>query len=462
MVILKAGRNNISMEKKMKTNELKPTYDNLINTLTKDTIGRNLDVFALAEFLDTIENACSIAIDGSWGSGKTFFVKQTKMIMDAHNNFVTSINKEDKEKIKNLNTNLNLQPHVCVYYDAWENDNDNDPVLSLVYSIIKSVDTDYAFRDDIDFIQKAATILEFFTGRNWADLITNLKGTNALEEIRKNKSIENDIKEFLESLLLEKGNRLVVFVDELDRCKPSYAVKLLERIKHYFDNERITFVFSINTSELQHTIKKYYGNDFDACKYLDRFFDFRLSIPPVNKFKFYASIEFDEGKTIVDSICADIIEKYNFSMRETTRFLTDIKRIFDNPKRRTTGIETYFPDGKAKQMCIFYILPIIVGLSISNREIYENFINGKDSSPLIEILSKYEVYRFRQLLSKGESFEESAELKKVSISEKLTSLYNAVFNTTYTYDRHELHIGECTFTFETKKTLFEVASSLSK
>ena len=83
------------------TKELKPTYENLINTLLKDTIGRDMDVFALAELLDTVENACSIAIDGSWGSGKTFFVKQAKMIMDAHNDFVTSINDEDKEKIKN-------------------------------------------------------------------------------------------------------------------------------------------------------------------------------------------------------------------------------------------------------------------------------------------------------------------------------------------------------------------------
>ena len=60
----------------MKINELKPSHENLINTLLKDTIGRNLDVFALTELLDTVEGACSIAIDGSWGSGKTFFVKQ--------------------------------------------------------------------------------------------------------------------------------------------------------------------------------------------------------------------------------------------------------------------------------------------------------------------------------------------------------------------------------------------------
>lgn len=446
----------------MKSLEIKPTEENLLNTLLKDTIGRNLDVYALAELLNTVEGSCSIAIDGSWGSGKTFFVKQTKMVMDAHNAFVSSMKNEQKEEIKHLNTNLNLQPQVCVYYDAWENDNDDDPVLSLVYSIIKFVDTDYTFHNDVDFIQKAASILEFFTVRNWTDLIDNLKGSNALTEIEKAKSIEKDIKDFLDSLLAEKGNRLVIFVDELDRCKPSFAVKLLERIKHYFDNERITFVFSINTGELQHTIKNHYGNDFDACKYLDRFFDFRLTIPPVNKSKFFESIEFDEGTTTVNSICADMIEMYNFSMRETTRYITAIKRIFDNPKRKIAGAEMLFPEGKAKHTCIFYIAPIIVGLNMSNREIYENFINGKDPTPLIEILSKYAELHLRGLLSKDETFDDNTNLKKVSISEKLTLLYNTLFNTTYTYDMYEINLGSYTFTAETKRVLLEVVSSLSK
>lgn len=98
----------------------------------------------------------------------------------------------------------------------------------------------------MDFIKKAATILEFFTSKNWTDLIGTLKGSNALDEIKKSKNIENNIKEFLDSLLLEKGNRLIVFIDELDRCKPSYSVKLLERIKHYFDNDRITVCVSLS------------------------------------------------------------------------------------------------------------------------------------------------------------------------------------------------------------------------
>ena len=66
-------------------------------------------------------------------------------------------------------------------------------------------------------------------------------------------------------------------IDKSDRCKPTFAVHLLEQIKHYIFDDRITFVFSINLEQLQHTIKQYYGADFDSCRYLDRFFDLRIS-----------------------------------------------------------------------------------------------------------------------------------------------------------------------------------------
>ena len=268
----------------MQSYELKPTRENIMDAIIRDTIGRNRDVFAFADILNSLEDSCSIAIDGSWGSGKTFFVNQVKMFLDANNAFVSSIGEDDQAtiisawKVFHKNSDPEYQSQISVYYDAWENDNDQDPILSLVYTILKSVDVDFAAPNDVGFMKIAANILEFFTGKNWNDLIDGFRSEDPLDELKKAKAIEEEIKCFLDKLLEERGNRLVVFVDELDRCKPSYAVRLLERIKHYFENDRITFVFSINTKELQHTIKRYYGEDFDACRYLDRFFDIRLSL----------------------------------------------------------------------------------------------------------------------------------------------------------------------------------------
>ena len=63
---------------------------------------------------------------------------------------------------------------------------------------------------------------------------------------KSNSSFEQKIKDFFAIILAERGNRLVIFIDELDRCKPTFAVHLLEQIKHYIFDDRITFVFSIN------------------------------------------------------------------------------------------------------------------------------------------------------------------------------------------------------------------------
>ncbi|WP_249118541.1 P-loop NTPase fold protein [Pseudoalteromonas sp. NEC-BIFX-2020_015] len=64
-----------------------------------------------------------------------------------------------------------------------------------------------------------------------------------------------------------------IFIDELDRCRPTYAVEMLEAIKHIFDIEGLVIVVSTHTEELQHTIKALYGSDFNATDYLKRFFD---------------------------------------------------------------------------------------------------------------------------------------------------------------------------------------------
>lgn len=112
-----------------------------------------------------------------------------------------------------------------------------------------------------------AGIAEVLSGRSVTALLETLKSDDPLEKIRSAKSLQDQVAEFLESLLAERGNRLVVIIDELDRCNPKFAIRLLERIKHYFNNSRVTFVFALNVAELQHSIRNYYGNGFDATRY---------------------------------------------------------------------------------------------------------------------------------------------------------------------------------------------------
>lgn len=450
----------------MKAYDLKPTFENLIGTFTKDIIGRNEDILRFVTILDAIEDSCSIALDGNWGSGKTFFVKQCKMVLDAYNQHIKEIGQEDRENITNTCSKLSeyslseLQPQVCVYYDAWQNDNDDDPILSLVYAILNSVDSDFSFKDT-SYIKKAASIMEFFSGKSWTQLIDNLKNESLLDGLREAKEVEQLVNEFLESLLPEKGNRLVVFIDELDRCKPSYAVRLLERIKHYFSNDKITFVFSINTNELQHTIKKYYGNDFDGFRYLDRFFDLRVTLPPANLEKFYRNLNFKNGLNTFDIICDAVIKVYHFELREIAKYIRLTKIAAYTPTH--DNIYSFkFDEDKSISFGLFYVIPIMIGLKVSNTKKYEDFIKGKDYSPLLKVSNALNTRFFHRLLNDGETYNENDKTKTVvTIEDKLKEVYNALFVTSYGKETYYVHIGTMSFDENTRKSLLRITGLLS-
>ena len=454
----------------MKSYELKPTHENLMDTLIRNTLDRNKDIFMFADILNSLEDSCSIAIDGSWGSGKTFFVHQVKMFLDANNSFLTSMEEDDKSSIISLwkqahskDAELDYQAQVSVYYDAWENDNDEDPMLSLVHAILKNVDADFTLDNNKDCIEIASTILEFFTGKDWNALIDSFRSEDPLAELRKSKAIEEKIKEFLDSLLEERGNRLVVFIDELDRCKPSYAVRLLERIKHYFANDRITFVFSVNTYELQHTIKRYYGDEFDACRYLDRFFDLRVSIPPANMDAFYRSINFDNRRYFYDVVCHAVIKKYKFSLREITRYIKLAKIAAYEPTHENGRDYNFiFSEGKAIEFCLLYIVPIMLGLKIANSHMYDDFISGKDPSALFEFKDCVNESIFWNLLNKDETYDTEDQSKTIFlVNDKLKEVYNALFNTDYSGAIYNKKIGNYTFEKRTQDILMRTVSLLS-
>ena len=79
-------------------------------------------------------------------------------------------------------------------------------------------------------------------------------------------------------------------IDELDRCRPSYAVELLEVVKHLFGVDRIVFVLAINRSELAHSVRALYGSGFDADNYLRRFFDVDFQLPEPGRRAFINSM----------------------------------------------------------------------------------------------------------------------------------------------------------------------------
>ncbi len=451
----------------MKSLELKPTYENLIETLKNDAISRNENIFHFVNILNSIDDSCSIALDGGWGSGKTFFVKQVKLVLEAHNDFITFDNKDDKEIIKELYSCYpklqEIEPQMCVYYDTWENDNDDDPMMSLVYTIMKSVEKCVELEKNLNIPKAAASILEFFTNKRWSNLVENLRGNSPLKDIRTSKAVDERVKEFLDELFKEHGNRLIVFVDELDRCKPSYAVKVLERIKHYFTNDRITFVFSINTSELQHTIRKHYGNDFNADRYLDRFFDWRLSLPPANMDKYYQHIGFNSGDRPIDAVVEAIIYKLKLEIREVEKYTRLTKAATHHFIQKSDHYLTSVSEHKALIFSITFFMPIAIALKMYDSKLYNDFINGNGEEILLDMMSNLDSEYYLTLygaLSQSEKNQNGSLLIRPS-EERLKEIYRAMFEHDYNCSPRRVVVGNYTFLEQTRKTFLNAASLLS-
>lgn len=450
--------------------DLQPTEENIVSTLEKNLLNRNSELMYFVSLLNSVDGPYSIAVDAHWGAGKTFFVKQAKLVLDASNDHQAGLVSDLKERVKYVWAQITMQdkpmlePQVSVYYDAWANDCDEDPILSLIFSILQSVSSDYSFVEKPGFIDTAASIMETLTGRSIHTTISALRGNDPFAELRKTKGVQNQISEFLASLLYERGNRLVIFIDELDRCTPTFAVKLLERIKHYFSNDLITFVFSINKEQLQHAVRKHYGNDFNAAKYLDRFFDITVDLPPANLEKFYQNIGLSNTSYIFEKVCKMVIEKNHFTPREITKFYGSAKIAAYKPTHGN-GYDFSFPDGQARRFCLQYVLPIMMGLKISEYEKYNDFISGKDSSPLHKIFNDINnsVGIGERLLSRNETYDSPADSyqTKVIFCDKIEEVYNALFVRDYTAREYEKRIGELSFDAETRTWLLKAVSSLS-
>lgn len=450
----------------MKSLDLTPTNENVYNSLINDSIGRGEFVRQFVKMLNAIEDNCTIALEGNWGSGKTFFVKQVKMVLDAHNPNYQPVNgflteerrKVIKEKCSEFNAedgSTELKPQLCVYYDAWQNDNDEDPILSLVYSIVKEIGSDFSF-DKKPTLDICSELINLVCDKDISKLIKVLKGENALDLIKKTKDEAEKVSEFLQSLLPEVGERLIVFVDELDRCKPSYAVKLLERIKHYFLDEEITFVFSVNINELQHTIKKHYGNDFDATRYLDRFFDLRATLPKFDLEKYYANIGFELNEKMFNYVCASVINKYQFEMRNIAKYIRLAKIAV--PKSVRKGDMLFVPEKSALFIYNIYVIPIMIGLKLTDAKRFENFVNGKDCTPLLDFQKCFSMGCFVDLAF--ERYEKSSNDKAAAIEKKIKEIYDAIFVEKYEDESYRL-IGSMYFDKKTKNSVMCIAGLMS-
>ena len=453
----------------MKRIELLPTKENIYQTYIDDSIGRDKDICDFISLLEMSDGGESFAINSDWGSGKTFFVKQIKMILEAYNTFVNSDYNSDykKEKVQDkfrqvcdeLEISEIKKNYLPIYYDAWKYDNDDDPVLSIVFEIILTLDNKWDFDETkINFKELINGVAEIFKMSGLTHIFDSIKKDASLNDIIKSRDLKSKIDEFLNQLTYERADRVVIFIDELDRCRPTYAVKLLERIKHYFSNDKIIFVFSTNLEELQSSVKCVYGENFNAYRYLDRFFDLKIPLPGADMTNYFRLIDFKKGNNFFDAVCHRFIERYNFQLRDIAKYARYLKVTVYNSAHNDSRWYTDYEVGT--YFCLNFLAPIIVGLFIYDITLYNDFINGKNSTPLIDLLGDGEIgkFLFEKLLYGVKADDNIEEIRK----SRLNELYDALFNTNYNAYLYEKHIGDICVDADTKKYLNGIINFLSQ
>ena len=435
--------------------ELKPTFDNLKNFLLKDSVGRNKSIAHFVELLDEIDGNVAIALDDSWGNGKTFFVKQTQIVLQSRNSSDEKLT-DVKQCMEKFLKNDKARNYFPVYYDAWSNDNHTDPVLSIIFTMLKDLDDleDYEANDkswrDI-FVTALEATVTAFGGPRIKAFFDSVEGTDILAEIKKSKETDQVLNQLFDTLLEKQpeDTRIVFFIDELDRCCPDFAVRLLERIKHYFLHEKVIFVLSVNMSELQHTIKRHYGNDFNADKYLRRFFDFTIPLPPADITKFYRTINFN-NKTARYYTASLVMRKYNFSLREITRYLQYLKVAI--PEKYRTYSQGFYVE---------VLIPFLIGLSIHDLKTYNDFLHGENMNCFVEVMQEGDLdWLCRILLNSDETFDKKNPDQKtpVFLKEKFKPVYECLFKSSN--PSQEVNIAGGNISADDKNFILEIMSMM--
>lgn len=218
-------------------------------------LGRKEFYNSIIESLKNYEQNYTLALNGIWGSGKTILVK--RMLDDINT---------DKSKLFGL------------YYNAWENDYFESPLLSFLNRLLE----DKEFIDVLETSVKEETELSLNTSIKIGALTASIKQRNRTDELLSNikysKQSLEVISKLLQNYIANKEKKLIVFIDELDRCNPEFALKLLEQFKH-LRVESIVFFYIIDNKQLNLSIKSYYGSDYNTSTFMYKFFDEIISLP---------------------------------------------------------------------------------------------------------------------------------------------------------------------------------------
>lgn len=358
------------------------TEEELLDSIKRNVCGRNKDLAYLIKIINyAIHNNGIIALDGEWGSGKTYLIRQLELLWKRNDNLLSNeaITSDD---MKNLRNRL-----VPFYYNAWENDYSTDASQSLLMALSESLLENKNIIEKSERKLMQSVDIKSFIENKTSGLI-NLNNTESgkkvseyAPEVNRAKKLRKIISEMIdEKLQLKDDCKILFIIDDLDRCKPSYAINVIEAIKNCFNNDSIVFLVATNFSELGNIVKGYYGGFIDGHRYLDRIFDLKIRINDINQENYIRY-----RKPGLESYAIkNIASGFKLNMRELNRLL-NIVSLYESYLENSYIV---MHDQVFYNICRYIFMPMFLGYKIKDYGVYEKMTSGNGYSFISGYLDK--------------------------------------------------------------------------
>ena len=316
----------------------------------------------LKNLVGNLDTPAVVAIDGAWGTGKTTFLNLWKQSL--------------------FNGGCPV-----VHFNAWENDYSANALVSILFELtnqLRDCDAKFGLKNLLDdatikiFTDIANASLKFCS----SGVLSVDSFKNQHDTIAEHKHYKKQLEKFKENLGILATNfrsrmnyPLVIIIDELDRCRPTFAIDVLEVAKHLFSTDGVVFVLALNRRQLGHSVASIYGDRFDSLGYLERFVDVTFHLPPVDRKKFLFSeltekckerYGFDRNFQSAIDLLFTVYDLPDFNLRTASHYIRRLDYVL-----ASTGYD--------KNFSFMHSLVVTLIMRSINRESYLRFHKGEIS-----------------------------------------------------------------------------------
>lgn len=343
----------------------------------EDKLNRGPIIQNLTEVIEQLEleRGVVVGIDASWGKGKTTFINLWEKYLNENKSDIYSV----------------------IKFNAWDRDDSGNPLLSLIIELEELLSEEtrgeiYGFVKELlkgiipNLIERATC------GGIKADDLNILRNAHEtlkydlIEHEKTRIELRNKLKDSIAKLAQEK--KIIFFIDELDRCRPLYAIELLETIKHLFNVRNCIFILAWDKVQLSESVKTVYGTGMDSNGYLRRFIDLDYQLPePSRKEYINYLIEKEELKEsyyptfyeILPSFC----DVYDLSLRDIDKLVFYLSIHLKRVEKKDRLMETY-------EYVYSLLKALLIVIKIKKEDIYikireKRYFEGEVRNLMIEI-----------------------------------------------------------------------------